>query len=56
MHKSSEHSEKTVFGMKMHPPLFRVPFFRTSGVCGHLHHRLFLYSAAYAGTERRNLK
>lgn len=30
----------------MHPPLFRVPFFRTSGVCGHLHHRLFLYSAA----------
>lgn len=31
----------------MHPPLFRVPFFRTSGVCGHLHRRLFLHSASH---------
>lgn len=36
MHRESTHSLAAVLGMKMHPPYFVIPIFRSVGVCGHL--------------------
>jgi len=46
MHKSSGHSDIGCVGNEDAPTVISCAHFWTSGVCGHLHHRLFLYSAA----------